>query len=44
MSKLLTLTQEQKKQEVVTASTGNNGLATAYGLEKLGITGTVFLP
>lgn len=44
MNKLLTLTQEEKERGVVTASTGNNGLATAYGLEKLGITGTVFLP
>lgn len=44
MSKLLTLTQEQKEQGVVTASIGNNGLATAYALKQLGIDGTVYIP
>lgn len=41
MNKILSLPQ---KTEVVTASSGNHGLAVAYALQKLNGTGTIFLP
>jgi threonine dehydratase len=34
MNKLLSLTDEEKRRGVVTASTGNHGAAFAYGLSK----------
>lgn len=43
-NKLLTLTPEQKSQGVVTASSGNHGLAVAYSLSKLHIPGIIFVP
>lgn len=44
LNKLLSLTPEQRAQGVVTASSGNHGAGVAYGLHKLGIQGTVFVP
>ena len=44
MNKLLSLTDEEKKRGVVTASTGNHGAAFAYGLSKVKGTGIVFVP
>ena len=43
MNKLLSLTEEERKRGVVTASTGNHGAAVAYGLSKLNATGIVFV-
>lgn len=44
MNKLLSLTSTEKLQGVVTASSGNHGAAVAYGLNKLGLQGKVFVP
>jgi threonine dehydratase len=44
MNKLLSLTAEEKRRGVVTASTGNHGAAFAYGLGKVKGTGVVFVP
>ncbi|MHA2245320.1 MAG: threonine/serine dehydratase [Candidatus Hodarchaeales archaeon] len=41
MNKLLSL---PKDTEVITASSGNHGLAVAYTLSKIGGTGTIYLP
>ena len=44
MNSLLSLTQEQRARGVVTASSGNHGIAVAFGLHTLKIHGTIFLP
>jgi threonine dehydratase len=44
MNKLLSLTSEEKARGVITASTGNHGAATAYGLRALQLSGTIFVP
>jgi threonine dehydratase len=44
MNKLLSLTDEEKRRGVVTASTGNHGAAFAFGLSKVGGNGVVFVP
>ena len=44
MTKLLSLTPEEKACGVVTASTGNHGAAVAFGLRTLSLTGTIFVP
>ena len=44
INKLLSLTLSQQEQGVVTASSGNHGAAVAYGLNKLGMKGIVFVP
>jgi len=44
MNKLLFLTPEERAAGVVAASTGNHGLAVAYGLSRLDIAGSIFLP
>ncbi|MFX1508465.1 MAG: threonine/serine dehydratase [Promethearchaeota archaeon] len=41
MNKLLSLPQGT---EIITASSGNHGLAVAYSLDKLGRTGSIYLP
>lgn len=43
-NKLLSLSSEQRKQGIVTASSGNHGAAVAFGLKKLNIPGIVFVP
>lgn len=44
MSKILTLTDEQRERGVVTASTGNHGLGVGNALATLGGHGIVYLP
>lgn len=41
---LLSLSEEQKLQGVVAASTGNHGAAIAYGLSQFAIPGVIFVP
>jgi len=43
-SKLLSLTSAERAAGIVTASTGNHGLAVAHALAILGIEGEIFLP
>ncbi len=42
--KVLTLTQDERKRGVITASTGNHGIAVAYGLSLSGGQGIVVVP
>jgi threonine dehydratase len=44
LSKILGLSREQRRQGVVTASTGNHGAAVAYSLKQVGASGIVFVP
>jgi threonine dehydratase len=44
INKLLSLTPEQQAKGIVTASTGNHGAATAFGLHKLKANGLIFVP
>ena len=44
LNKLLTLSDAERSGGIVTASTGNHGLAAAYAAEKTGVHGTVFVP
>ena len=44
MNKLLALSPAQLKQGVVAASSGNHGIAVAFGANALGTHGTVFVP
>ena len=44
MNALLALTKEQRDTGVVAASSGNHGIAFAYGLNTLQINGTIFVP
>ena len=44
LNRLLKLDNEQIKAGVVTASSGNHGLATAFGMNRLGIDGAIYLP
>ena len=44
VSRLTRLGPDERRAGVVTASTGNHGLAVAYALQHLGLTGTIFLP
>ena len=44
MNRLHALTPEEKERGVVTASTGNHGMAVAFGLKQIGLTGTIYLP
>ncbi len=44
MNKLLSLTPEEQARGVATASTGNHGAATAFGLRTLNLSGTIFVP
>ncbi len=43
-SRLISLSDEERCKGVVTASSGNHGLAVAFALNELGIPGTIFLP
>ena len=43
-NKLLSLTPEQRKLGGVAASSGNHGAAIAYAMNKLGVTGVIFVP
>ncbi|MFK7844107.1 MAG: threonine/serine dehydratase [Rhodothermales bacterium] len=44
LNKLLALPEESRAKGIVTASTGNHGLAVAYGLQLLGMPGEIVLP
>lgn len=43
-NKLLSLTEEQREAGIVTASSGNHGLAVAHASQRLEIRGLVFVP
>ena len=43
LNKYLSLSQEERDQHVVTASSGNHGAAFAYVLDKFGGKGTIYL-
>ena len=43
-SKLSSLSNKEMDKGIITASTGNHGMATAFALEKLGGYGTIYLP
>jgi threonine dehydratase len=44
LNRVLSLSEEEKRRGVVTASTGNHGAAMAHVLTDLGITGKIFMP
>ena len=44
MNALLSLTPEQRARGVVTASSGNHGIAVAFGLHTFKMHGTIFVP
>lgn len=44
MNALLSLPKDQSARGVVAASSGNHGIAVAFGLNKLNINGTIFVP
>jgi threonine dehydratase len=44
LNKLFSLSAPERRAGIVAASTGNHGLAVAYGASKLGINATIFLP
>ena len=44
MNKLLSLDQEQKEKGIITASSGNHGMAFAYLTKAFDFKGTIFLP
>ena len=43
-NKLLSLSQKEKKKGIITASTGNHGLAVAYASNKLNIPCKIYVP
>ncbi|HJO93045.1 MAG TPA: threonine/serine dehydratase [Victivallales bacterium] len=43
-SKLLSLSGTEKNRGIITASSGNHGLGSAYALNRLDINGTIYLP
>ena len=44
MNKLLSLSKKERKSILVTASSGNHGVAFAYALKKLRLKGIIYLP
>lgn len=44
MNTLLSLKPEQRARGVITASSGNHGIAVAFGLHELAMQGTIFVP
>ena len=44
MNKLLSLSFEEKKEGVISASTGNHGAAVAYAANQLNIPCTIYVP
>lgn len=44
MNRLLSLSAQQRARGVVAASSGNHGIAVAFGLHQLGLQGIVFVP
>ncbi|MFL2998808.1 MAG: pyridoxal-phosphate dependent enzyme, partial [Candidatus Neomarinimicrobiota bacterium] len=43
-NKLLSLSQKEKEKGIITASTGNHGLAVAYASNKLNISCKIYVP
>lgn len=43
-NKILSLSSDEKSRRLVTASSGNHGMAFAYLIKKFGLKGTIFLP
>jgi len=43
-NKLLSLTPDERQKGGVAASSGNHGAAISYAMQKLGVTGTIFVP
>lgn len=43
-NKFLSLKDEEKEQGIITASSGNHGVAVAYLLQKFGIKGIIYVP
>ena len=41
---LMALDENQRKTGIITASSGNHGLAVAFGMQRLGVAGTIYLP
>jgi threonine dehydratase len=44
LNKLLSLTHDERSRGVITASTGNHGLATAHAADLIGVAATIVLP
>lgn len=44
LSRLTALDADQRKAGIVTASSGNHGLATAFGMRRLDVDGSIYLP
>ena len=44
LNRLITLDHDQRKAGIATASSGNHGLAVAFGMNRLGIRGVIYLP
>jgi threonine dehydratase len=44
LNRLLAMDEREVRAGVITASSGNHGLATAFGMNRLGINGTIYLP
>ena len=44
INRLMALDDEQKAAGIVAASSGNHGLAVAFGLNRMGIKGVIYLP
>ena len=44
INRLMVLEDDQREAGIVTASSGNHGLATAFGMRRLGVAGTIYLP
>ena len=44
LNKLLSLTDDERSRGVITASTGNHGLATAHAADLIGVAATIVLP
>lgn len=44
LNKLLSLSEEEKRKKIITASSGNHGVAFAYATSELGLNGIIFLP
>ncbi|MFN2124157.1 MAG: threonine/serine dehydratase [Candidatus Promineifilaceae bacterium] len=44
LNKILSLSEEERRRGIVTASTGNHGAACAYAMRQVGANGIVFVP
>jgi len=43
-NKILSLTEDERRRGIVTASTGNHGAAVAFLLRRFGLTGSIYIP